>query len=105
MRTWTEDSWDILASLRLFYSGIPPAPLVYSPGGEPDGEGATHEPNTSHHLSLSTHPDQTATAFLPIQNHIRCLPKMLSFMNLKLRVRSQKLKLKVNIKGQVALHL
>ena len=30
---------------------------------------------------------------------------MLSFMNLKLRVRSQKLKLKVNIKGQVALHL
>ena len=30
---------------------------------------------------------------------------MQSFSNLKLRVRHQKLKLKVNIKGQVVLHL
>ena len=40
-----------------------PHPIGAAPGGEPDGDGTSHQPNTSHHLSLSTHLDQMATAF------------------------------------------
>ena len=62
MGTWTEDSWEIQASPKAALSGISP-PHWCGPRREPDGEGSTHQSNTSHHLSPSTRLDQMATAF------------------------------------------
>ena len=75
-------------------SGIPLATLLRiapphwcGPGGEPDGGGITHQPNTSHHLSLPA-PGSDGYCLLQIQNCMRHLPEMLNFMNLKLKGKS-----------------
>ena len=62
--------------------GMPPIHW-HGPGGEPDGEGTTHQPATSCHLfSCTSRPG----GCLLIQNHTRHLPAMLDFISLRLKV-------------------
>ena len=59
----------------------------HSPGGEPDGEGATHQPTTSHHLFSHT---SGPGGCLLIWNHTRHLPAVLDLINLRLKVNNIK---------------
>ena len=77
--TWMEESRG---------TGFPQAALLgtppthwHSPGGDPDGEGATHQPTTSHHLF--SHTSWPGSCPL-LMNYARHLPAVLDFISLRL---------------------
>ena len=63
-------------------SGTPPTHW-HSPGGDPDGEGATYQPTTSHHLFSHT---SLPGGCLLLMNYTRCPPAVLDFISLRLEV-------------------
>ena len=80
-------------------SGIPGAalsgialPLSAALEGEPDREGATHQPYVSLHLNLPTL-GSNGYCLSQVQNSTRCLSEMLHSTNSKLELKLQRLKI------------